>query len=201
MIELWLVRHGETDWNVQARIQGWTDIPLNRAGITQAQTLAHWLEGIPFRIIFVSDLSRARTTATLLQHRVHAPLHETRTLRERNFGAGEGLLRHDAMTRYPDGYPGAETDDELSARARQFLDDCIHQVSSGRVLAVAHGGIIRSLLTLMGWPAEPAMGNTSVSRARWDGTEWRITAVNWTAHIEADRPADGSALAASYGNG
>jgi 2,3-bisphosphoglycerate-dependent phosphoglycerate mutase len=183
LLELWLVRHGETDWNVQGRVQGWTDVPLNELGVLQAELLSLWMEGIPFRALVMSDLIRARHTATILQSRIKAPIMTDPLLRERSFGKGEGMLRSDMLRLYPTGAPEAETAAEVEARAVEFLSKMTKTYSDGRILCVSHGGMIRAILKVLGFEPPPHLGNTSVSRIRFHDGKWDVLAVNWSEHL------------------
>ena len=86
---LYLVRHGETDWNVKGLLQGHTDIDLNKTGIKQAKELAKKLRRIKFAISFSSDLLRARRTAEIIATEKKIAVKTTTTLRERKFGRFE----------------------------------------------------------------------------------------------------------------
>jgi broad specificity phosphatase PhoE len=108
MTYLWLVRHGQTDWNVQGRWQGQTPDapPLNAAGLAQAQTLAEQLadqaarDGIAFAALYSSDLLRARQTAEVIARRLGLPVCLDARLREAHLGAWEGMLGHEVALRY-----------------------------------------------------------------------------------------------------
>jgi 2,3-bisphosphoglycerate-dependent phosphoglycerate mutase len=93
VLELWVVRHGQTDWNLEHRIQGWTDVPLNHVGQIQAKKLGRHLEGIPFVALYTSDLERAHTTATILHQHTGVPIVVDRRLREKRFGTLEGKIQ------------------------------------------------------------------------------------------------------------
>lgn len=183
VMELWVVRHGETDWNTAARVQGWTDVPLNGAGIQQARKLAWLLQGVPFKAVFTSDLTRARMTAEALQQSVAAPLHRDRRLRERQFGSAEGLTRTEMQMRFPAGIPDQEPLQALADRATAFLDEMTNTFHDGRVLCVSHGGLIRTLLKLAGQSDIPPLHNTSVSRLVWTGENWRAAAISSADHV------------------
>jgi hypothetical protein len=91
-VTIHLVRHGETDWNVEGRLQGWTDIPLNATGIEQAHAAASVLAGRPIGSVLSSDLSRARDTAAMIAAAAGREVLTDPALRERNYGVAEGRL-------------------------------------------------------------------------------------------------------------
>ena len=95
MTEIWFIRHGETDWNRQRRLQGWQDIPLNEFGRNQAGLLASRLRedarGTPFDAIYSSDLQRAHATATPVSEQLDLRVRVEPGIRERGFGVLEGL--------------------------------------------------------------------------------------------------------------
>lgn len=184
MLDLWIVRHGETDWNLQGRIQGWTDVPLNAKGITQAHRLAKHLEGIPFRAVYSSDLKRAVNTANILATHILAPQFVHTALRERGFGMGEGLYREEMNRRFPNGVPDAESDTDVLARIDEFLQDVTRSHETGRVLCVTHGATIRLMLRQFQHVEIPPLYNTGVSRIRWDGARWNLIGANWAQHLQ-----------------
>ncbi len=197
MIELWLVRHGQTDWNLQRRWQGWRDVPLNATGVAQARALAEALGGESFTHIFTSDLARAQQTAYILQHALQCPLSIEPLLRERRFGPLEGKLRMDedvyecipATPEFPvidDTVTGEETDTAFSSRVRTFLDVVPSTVTNGRVIAVTHGGFIRMTLSILVQEPPAALHNTGVTRLHWDGQRWQVLDVDKAVHLLAD---------------
>lgn len=95
MLKLWIVRHGQTDWNTRLLIQGWTDIPLNSTGREQARKLHAYISGIRFHRIFSSDLLRAYETAQILSGNRPEQIEKTDSLRERCFGDAEGRPRNE----------------------------------------------------------------------------------------------------------
>ena len=98
MCTLLLVRHGETDWNAEGRLQGHTDRPLNDYGRTQARRLAEQLHGDGIAAIYASDLVRARETAEILSERLGLPVLLDADLRERNWGSWEGLTPDERLS-------------------------------------------------------------------------------------------------------
>jgi alpha-ribazole phosphatase len=166
MITLWLVRHGQTDWNAQKRYQGHSDIPLNAIGQEQAQQVAHRLKREKLHAIISSDLQRTTQTATsIAAHHPHLTLQTNPDLREANFGIFEGLRykdiidQHQAMAEAwfadpntpPDGGEKLTTVFQRVQHLRQHIEA---EYARKRVLLVGHDGALRLLLCdLLGLPA------------------------------------------------
>lgn len=159
-MRLILVRHGETDWNVQHRYQGWSDLPLNEVGLKQAGALAARLAGEQVGAIYASDLQRAMQTAQIIAGRHSQSVIADLRLREISFGDWEGLTFDEIRARWPgevDAWlgdslrvapPGGETLAQVAERVRGALDDIVGQNVGQTVLLVAHGGPLRVLLCL-----------------------------------------------------
>src|SRR5947209_9607942 len=125
--QLVLVRHGETEWNRDQRVQGHLDVALSERGIEQAQRLARWLTGEPIDALYSSDLQRARVTAEILAGG-RLPVRLEPRLREGRFGVFEGLTAAEITSAYPEEYrawredavrhrpPGGETLEDLQLR-------------------------------------------------------------------------------------
>lgn len=156
MTLLTLVRHGQTDWNLDRRIQGSTDIPLNDTGRTDARTAAAALAGVDYDAVYASPLVRAHETARIIADELGlpAPL-TTRGMREREFGEGEGLKVEEYLDRWGDWttpVPGAESLEQVRERALDSLER-IARASRRRsapraesIIVVSHGGVLRALL-------------------------------------------------------
>lgn len=173
-----LVRHGQTDWNLDRRIQGSTDIPLNETGRGHARDAAALLAGATHHAIYASPLVRAHETAQIIADAVGLAQPElVSDLREREFGEAEGMLVADYIDRYGDWYaevPKAESFGQVAERALAALD-VIARASRRRsaptaesVIVVAHGGVIRALLDHASGgtmpPAGVPLANGSVHR-------------------------------------
>jgi broad specificity phosphatase PhoE len=195
VLELWLIRHAETDWNYQQRIQGSADQPLNALGVRQAQRLAARLAHTSFDAVYASDLARARDTAETALPTVPVRLDER--LRELAYGMFEGrtwseldereaaLAAHWREDPYARRVPGGESYDDLVARLDSFLSDLPRP---GRVAAFTHGGAIRT--AVYGVVGRPVRGtwrlvidNTSITRLRFDERGVTLVTVNDHAHL------------------
>lgn len=194
MLELWLIRHAQTVWNAERRIQGQSDTPLSERGLEQAARLAERLESVSFDHLFSSDSQRALHTAeVVLPGRDAQP---DARLREMCYGTLEGKTRgeltgaeREAFTAYwhePYRFatPQGESWRELDARVRAWLKTL---PAEGRVAAFSHGGTIRSgLFYVTGIPKKREwnvlFGNTSVTRLRL-GKVNTVVSVNDTAHL------------------
>jgi broad specificity phosphatase PhoE len=145
-----LVRHGETDWNLERRVQGHSDRPLNETGRAQARALAEQLAGEPVEAVYSSDLVRALDTARPLAEALGLPVHTLPGLREKHFGTWEGLTDTEIRERFPhaDGGPwgDAETTEDVAARVLAALHDVATRHRGAQVVVVTHGGPVRAVL-------------------------------------------------------
>ncbi|MEJ1087585.1 histidine phosphatase family protein [Microbacterium sp. Mu-80] len=169
MTLLTLVRHGQTDWNLDRRIQGTTDIPLNDTGRTDARTAAAALAGVDYDAVYASPLVRAHETARIIADELGlaAPL-TTRGMREREFGEGEGLKVEEYLERWGDWttpVPGAESLEQVRERALDSLER-IARASRRRsapraesIIVVSHGGVLRALLMHVSGGTLPRAGD------------------------------------------
>lgn len=158
MTELWLVRHGQTDWNLEGRYQGHLDIPLNEAGLDQARRLAEKLAGETFAAVYCSDLQRARVTAETVAARLGLTVVPLPELREINQGDWQGRYLADVREEFgePDPNageqvlheraPGGESVAEVAARMKLAADRIAAEHPNGRVLVVTHGLALATLL-------------------------------------------------------
>ncbi len=204
------IRHGETAWNVNTRIQGHLDIGLNDTGRWQAARLAEALRDDGLTAVYSSDLSRARDTAQAVADRAGLPVTVDLDLRERSFGSFEGQTFKDIEARWPEQCERwRKRDPDFTPPGGESLNDfysrCI--ASSGRIAAahpgqtialVAHGGVLDCLyraaarVTLQA-PRTWLVGNASVNRLLYSGAGF--TLIGWadSSHLEGgDRPLDES---------
>jgi alpha-ribazole phosphatase len=151
MTKFYLVRHGQTDWNIEGRYQGQADTLLNKAGEEQAALAATQFIDKPVDAIFSSDLQRARHTAESIGKQVGLPVHLDPRLREINHGIWEGMLYSDIVREYADEMkerdvnpmqaraPEGESVAEVSKRVLAAADDIARAYPEGTVVLVSHG--------------------------------------------------------------
>ena len=155
---LYVVRHGETQFNVERRYAGQTDVPLNERGIEQAKELVRKLEGEPFDIIVTSSLLRARMTAEqVAEYHKEIPFVVMEEFREVCVGVYEGLTREEVQVRYPelwvrnctrqvdDAPTGGETTRQVDSRVAEGLAILKEKYPEKRVLLVCHGFVSRAI--------------------------------------------------------
>lgn len=180
-MEIYIVRHGETDWNLQRRLQGREDIPMNGTGVAQANAAGQALAGIEFEYILSSPLIRARLTAEIIDGYVRCgKVVCEEGLTERCFGSLSGQQVKNLYT--------AECDDmepweEVDRRVREVLDRYAARGCT-RVLAVSHGGTIRSLFRgIMGdsTPSPMILKNACISVCELTGEGIAIRRYNMSA--------------------
>src|SRR5262245_35754579 len=155
-LRLYLARHGETDWNLEGRMQGGKDIPLNATGRKQAAALKEHLKGVRFDAVYSSTLSRSRDTAEIVRRQV--PLTSLPGLAERRFGKFEGLLSKAPDTgpeferrRWDpqDALDGGESWIAFTDRVRSAMQTIRSKHSSGEILVVGHGGTNQAILQIL----------------------------------------------------
>lgn len=190
---LYLIRHGETEWNKARRIQGHSDIMLNQLGTYQAGRLAAWYQTHPFDAIYASDLLRAQHTAHPLAILKGINVQTHSSLRERCYGEWEGLTYEEIRERFQDADPeqsiyGIEPFLTMQERAYAALTEIVARHLGETVAVVSHGGFINSFLHYI---TEGKQGtgisridNTGVSLIRFSLDRWEVLKVNDTAHLD-----------------
>ncbi len=206
MKTLYIVRHGETDWNKMGKYQGITDVPLNENGLNQAKACGEALKDITFDRILSSDLSRALVTAETIRGDRTTPITIDKRLRELNFGDWEAMLFSDIEARWPGlidemylrphlvKVPNGESFKDLQDRAWAGLEEFLNKNDEEETLLIAcHGGTIRTLLCKLldisishCWNF--SQGNTAINRIFYNGMgEYDhniLNLLNDTAHVE-----------------
>lgn len=194
--ELYLVRHGETIWNLEKRFQGQIDSPLTENGREQAQILGKFLQGMSFDVLITSDLGRAAETAQILNSFLNIPVFiEEPILRERNFGIFHGLNKEEAEKKYPQeaaliwstnadaAVPGGESKNQLMQRVQRFLDELPIRYVGKRILAVTHGGVVNTIIRIVlripvEAPRRFKLPNTGLNIFVYQENEWFLRAMN-----------------------
>ena len=205
------LRHGETAWNRDTRIQGHIDVPLNERGLWQARRAALALQGEAVQAIYSSDLQRALQTAQAIGQALDLPVSTTTGLRERHFGRFEGKTWAEIETgwpedaqawrkRVPDFAPdGGENLLQLRERIASTVAELAARHPGQQVVMVAHGGVLDVLYRLatgqdLQAPRTWTLDNASINRLLW--TPQGLSLVGWadTSHLQdgADAPLDES---------
>lgn len=203
--QLWLIRHGETQWNADQRIQGHLDVPLSARGLEQTRQLVEWLAEEQLDAIYSSDLQRARVTADLLA-KGRLPIMDDPRLREAHFGAFEGLTRPECQAAFPEAFeawrtdsirhrpPQGETLEALRDRCLASLAEHLPKHPGQVVAVVCHGGPIRALvcgLLHLSLEVSPNLRveNTSVTRFLFTQRGPMLTGFNDVAHLRTSAAA------------
>jgi probable phosphoglycerate mutase len=196
-----LVRHGETDWNATGRLQGQSDTPLNATGHEQARRAAQRLACEPLRALYSSDLARALQTATIIGQTLGLTVLTSPRLRERQYGAWEGLTAAEIQARYPEQFavwrsrsldfapPQGETRTQLLTRALAELNTIARRHVGEMAVVVTHGGLCYVLISyflecLDGDRREFTFANASIHTLEATADRWSVITVNETAHLQ-----------------
>jgi probable phosphoglycerate mutase len=202
--EILLIRHGETDWNAVKRLQGHLDIPLNAQGERQALALGQALLGEELDAIISSDLLRAQQTAQQIAAPRAMTVQIDSDLRERCYGAFEGMLYPDISVRYPEAFAGWKTRDidarfpsgeRIAETLREFSQRAIGAITRlasartyGKIAIVTHGGVLECAYRAaqgIGFAHERDFDifNAGINRFIWNGAA--LTLLRWgdVAHL------------------
>lgn len=183
-----LVRHGQTDWNAERRLQGVTDIPLNEVGRQQARDAVEVLSGYEWDTIVSSPLSRAAETADLIAEGLGLKVaRRVPKLIERSFGPAEGLQAGPELEalRVPGGFRGGESDDEAAARGIDALDELAKEFAGKRVLVVSHGTLIRLTLSRAIGKTLDSVHNAALNLAHHHAVDgWQLDFYNGERLVE-----------------
>ena len=207
MTEIWFIRHGETDWNRQRRLQGWQDIPLNEAGRQQAAQLAARMrdEAVQTRFdaLYSSDLQRACDTAQPVAEQLDLRIRTEPGIRERGFGVLEGLdLEHidtlapAAAASWKSRDPlrpldGGETLGQFQSRVISTVDDIAGRHGGERIMLFTHGGVLDIVWrhasgVPLNAPRDASMLNVSINRVGVSGREWQVLDWGDVSHVSGE---------------
>ena len=198
--EIIFIRHGETEWNSQQRMQGHSNSDLSSVGQSQIQALGQWMKNVPFDHIYSSDSLRAKQTAEAITQFSGHELKIDLRLREKNLGVFEGLTSDEARKRHPEVFSlfktagskyvidEGESTQQLRNRALEIVDEIRIKHLEERVLVVTHGGFIRvvmkhSLGLSLETPTRFLIRNTGVFRLVWED-KWIVSQMGGVSHLE-----------------
>lgn len=202
---LCLVRHGETAWNAERRLQGHLDIPLNENGRVQAGATATSLSAHRFTALYTSDLDRARQTAQAAAELCGLPPIIEEQLRERHYGAFQGLTYDEASAQFPDDYarfvardcvsplPGdGESLHAFEQRITTTLEALADRHQGEQILVVTHGGVLdiahrRASGKSLDAPRDFLIPNAALNWIARSGDKWRIIRWAEARHLDGAR--------------
>lgn len=183
-MSLALIRHGQTEWNRELRLQGSSDIPLNDTGRGQARDAVNLLATEKWDAVVSSPLGRARETAQIIADGLGITLGSTYDLLiERDYGDGEGATAEEIAERWPTkDFPGLESEESVGDRGvRALAQIAADHGDDARVIVVAHGTLIRvTLQEVAGRPFE-SIHNAAISTVERKDDAWRVLSVNGQA--------------------
>ena len=194
------IRHGETDWNVEKRIQGHTDISLNEVGRAQALAMAFNAAHQRFHAIYSSDLLRAQETAQVLAQREDHTVKLLPQLRERHYGIFQGITAAQGAERYPQAYAyylardldyDFETGESLrgfAERVSEGIDWLVRHHSGQTIAAVSHSGVLdviyrRATNRPLSTPRDFKIPNCALNWFHFDGQGWHLEAWGDRHHL------------------
>ena len=195
-----LIRHGETLWNTQLRMQGSLDSDLTPKGESQIMALGEWMKEFPFDYLYSSDTPRAHKTAEAIRKFTGHNLNFDKRLREKNLGVFEGLTSEEARERYPETFQqfktaGASYVIDQGESTQQLLErslDAIEEIRDRHpqkvAVVVTHGGVVRVLMKhVLGIPLDAPtqflISNTGIFRLVWR-EKWIVSEMGALPHLE-----------------
>ena len=203
-----LIRHGETLWNTQLRMQGSLDSDLTPKGESQIKALGERMKKVPFDYLYCSDSGRARKTADAISKNTGHTLNFDKRLREKNLGIFEGLTSEEAREQYPEIFQlfktaGANYVIDQGESTQQLLDRALEVIEEIRIrhpqkvtVLVTHGGVVRVLMKhVLGVPLDAPtqfmISNTGIFRLVWRD-KWIVAEMGAVPHLEKKNNVPGS---------
>jgi len=188
MTKIYIVRHGETDWNCEGRLQGGTDTTLNDRGKQQAAVCSNYFKDLECDAIFSSTLQRAMLTATIMNEALKLPFIPLKEFAERTFGVAEGMTYEERVKIYPNkDYPDQETIEQLQKRITTGLGKINAQYPDKNVILVTHGAVIHTLFTMVEnadiFPQSAQLSNGGVSIIYDQHGKWWLEKYNQIKHL------------------
>lgn len=196
-----VIRHGETEWNRQGKIQGFLDSPLTKLGIAQARAAAKSLKGFTCHALYSSDLSRAIQTAAFIASELQVKVTPEARLRERNLGVMQGLSLDEIKIHYPEVarkfiakdldyvFPGGESFRQTYERSVAIFKEIAANHQNEQIVVVTHGGILDNLFRMvlnipLNIPRKYSLKNTSINKFSVTDGEWRLETWGDVHHLE-----------------
>lgn len=196
-----ILRHGETQWNIERRFQGQLDSPLTPQGIAQAVAVGEYLKDEAYDYICCSDLGRSVQTATIIAQKLGLAINTDVRLRERHLGVAQGLMREEFKARYPDlerqfaantvnlVIPGGESICQCDERVGSWMAELATSHPGQRILAITHGLILSYIFRrVLGIPLEAqrrfSLFNASINRFSIKKGEWFLDSWGETGHTK-----------------
>jgi uncharacterized phosphatase len=181
-----IVRHGETDWNAQGRLQGREDIELNDSGRQQAGNIAAYLSKENWDVVVSSPLKRAYETAQIIARLLCvSEIEVEEQITERDYGEASGLWPEDRKSRFPDGIPGQEDFELLRQRAMSALERIVNTHLGKRIVVISHGALTNAILyTLSGGEFgsfKTRLKNGCINQIKVREGQWTVDFYNKTA--------------------
>lgn len=198
---LCLVRHGETAWNAEGRVQGQLDVPLSATGLAQARAVSSALAGETFSAIYASDLARVRQTAEPAAARLGLEVRLEAALRERHYGMFQRLTYVEAKERYPAEYARFRDKDpefdfatgeslrDFAARALGCVAQLVARHAGESLLVFTHGGVLEMVYRHatgrgLSSPRDFEIPNAALNRVEAAGEAWRVMLWADVSHLE-----------------
>jgi probable phosphoglycerate mutase len=198
---IYVVRHGETEWNKRGKQQGHLNSPLTERGTQQAQALAHGLKNRGITSIYSSDLGRAYNTARIIDKQLKLSIQTCKRLRERHLGSLQGLTKEEFQHQYPEEwdrfnsgdpdycFPGGESARERYERTVTCIEDLASQHSGQNILIVAHGGVLNGLFYKainqpLSEPRRFSLFNAAINSFSISGSSWRLDTWGDVSHLK-----------------
>lgn len=198
MVTIYLTRHGQTEWNIEKRLQGHGNSPLTDAGIKRAEELSKRLKDIKIECIYTSPIERAYKTASILKGDKEIELITHDGLKEMNFGDFEGKITEEVMQENPDWdinlimqgnlemcAPNGETLAEVRERVSKAMDEIIKDNDGKSILIVAHGITLKAIMNYFKDKDvnSEVMGQATLTKVNIDGENFEIEFKNDGSHF------------------
>ncbi len=203
-MNIYITRHGETEWNKRKLVQGWKDSPLTEAGLLGAKQLRERMKEVKLDCVVSSPLFRAYETATIIVGDRAVPIVQNETLKEINCGDFEGYSFIEIWQKYPEmkkaheldplnfKYPNGESLVEFNHRVVEGFKKLIEKHHGQDILIVAHGGTIKGLTSYMIEKADPydwfkeVVDNCSLTTIQFKKSQFSLVEYNDTSHLKID---------------